>query len=313
MKTINTLILIILFSTTLAQAQETITLRTYYPSPFGAFTRMRLVPQPAEPVACTGANLGSLYIEDTNNTLQICADSANWSVISGAWTEDGNDIFPTNFATASVGIGKNNPATILDIQNLTNPTITITDTSISTESLTLSNEDDTSRIRTTAADFVIENTNAGGDGNVNITAADEITLTAADDFTINTGGTDRIVIDHGANLITFDGSDVFINNGVLTIGDAGSDEDRTIAFVNGFGIFTIQYDAPTDGTEGNNVLRIYFNNGGGDVEIMSTDGNGNLTIQGNLQVQAAPATGDLQVQPSGVGTDEEGYYATYGP
>ncbi|MDO8675387.1 MAG: hypothetical protein Q7K71_04650, partial [Candidatus Omnitrophota bacterium] len=53
----------------------TTTLTTYYPAPSGNYSQLRLVPQAALSGAC---DPGTLYVENTNNTLQYCDNSSTW-------------------------------------------------------------------------------------------------------------------------------------------------------------------------------------------------------------------------------------------
>lgn len=110
----------------LAFSQQTVSLSTFYPAPFGTYDRVRLVPRPLIP----GANcrVGTMYTLETDLTLQYCgenpADLGNeengvWGPAIGVWDRDGADnIFlvgtddPTTFM---VGINDSTPDAILEV------------------------------------------------------------------------------------------------------------------------------------------------------------------------------------------------------
>ncbi len=72
---------ILFFSLLLASmvsAQETVTLTTYYPAPFGAYDRLQLVPRASLPAACQN---GMIYV-NTAGELQFCNDTGQWIGLS---------------------------------------------------------------------------------------------------------------------------------------------------------------------------------------------------------------------------------------
>jgi len=105
-----------------AQSTEQITITSYYPSPFGAYDRLRLVPRTGAPPPCSAVgDLGLMYYDDqppgTADILKICSNdgvSIGWQTVgsggSGYWTENGaaNALYPTTI-TRNVGIGIVNP------------------------------------------------------------------------------------------------------------------------------------------------------------------------------------------------------------
>src|SRR3989338_502131 len=104
---------LILLSVSGTAYAETIQLNTYYPAPFGAYDRLRLVPRTTIP-SCTAALEGSLYYDDTLNVMRICRQGATWGPV-GVWTLDSatNSIFPNDTATnpnLRVGIGTVTPS-----------------------------------------------------------------------------------------------------------------------------------------------------------------------------------------------------------
>ncbi|MFA6383889.1 MAG: hypothetical protein WCY10_00800 [Candidatus Omnitrophota bacterium] len=89
-----------LFSVCFAQSatNETLTITTYYPSPYGVYRNLRLNPS-AEPT--TGVGEGSMYYDNSTDMLRYRND-AEWVNITGA----GCQLIPfTNLATASCDPG----------------------------------------------------------------------------------------------------------------------------------------------------------------------------------------------------------------
>ncbi len=103
-------------------AQETITLTTYYPSPFGQYDRLRLAPRAALPAAdCNGFTVGLMYYDDALNSLRVCEDigaGAQWGSVggSGIWVRNAGleDVYLQNI-NDFVGIGTNTPNEKLEV------------------------------------------------------------------------------------------------------------------------------------------------------------------------------------------------------
>lgn len=120
---------------------ETLTLRTYYPVPFGNYERLRLVPRARLSNPCP---IGTMYTE-TPDVMRYCTDDGTgtgaWGALPGVWREsplfdrDGDgiddvDVFLTSFDNLSpgdpnlfVGIGTSNPQSQLHIQTTSSPSI----------------------------------------------------------------------------------------------------------------------------------------------------------------------------------------------
>jgi len=106
---------------------ESVSLTTYYPAPFGAYDRLRLVPRTNAP-NCTAALEGLLYYDQTDQLLKICKDPGGFSFIAGVWTQNNIDnsnaeVFlterfrtppPANRAV-NVGIGTTSPQADLHV------------------------------------------------------------------------------------------------------------------------------------------------------------------------------------------------------
>jgi len=90
---------------------ESITLTTYYPAPFGAYDRLRLVPRAplSDPGGCAP---GTIYVDNITNQMQFCQSDKTWGSVGGVWTKSGNSIYPTDTLSNSnlnVGIGTTAP------------------------------------------------------------------------------------------------------------------------------------------------------------------------------------------------------------
>lgn len=72
MKILGTLIVIFVFSVSLlfAQSQESLTITTYYPSPYGVYKEMRLFP--SSPSACNADNEGAMYYDENLHMTLVC-------------------------------------------------------------------------------------------------------------------------------------------------------------------------------------------------------------------------------------------------
>ncbi len=107
---------IFLFAVTAAHAQGVVQLSTYYPSPFGKYDRIQLVPRPTLLAgACDAAAQGTLYIDENSDQVMIC-DAANWVplIASGSWTQTLSTLYVTD-TSLKVGIGTNAPTSRLHV------------------------------------------------------------------------------------------------------------------------------------------------------------------------------------------------------
>ncbi|MCA9395105.1 MAG: tail fiber domain-containing protein [Candidatus Omnitrophica bacterium] len=103
---------LIIAAVPLAAAAETLTMTTYYPSPFGVYQSLRLAPN-ASPPACSGTTVGTIYV-DGSNEMQYC-DGTSYSQGFGLWRINGNNVYPVNWSTAEIGIGTSTPSERLTI------------------------------------------------------------------------------------------------------------------------------------------------------------------------------------------------------
>ena len=121
--------LIIFFLFTLICAStafaETVSLSTYYPAPFGAYDRLRLVPRANAPV-CNANLIGLIYYDANLQELRVCTDAGQFEFLSATWTQNNNnattaDIYLTEMDEAAprtnlfVGIGTRAPQADLHV------------------------------------------------------------------------------------------------------------------------------------------------------------------------------------------------------
>ena len=96
---------------------EEITLTTYYPSPYGVYSEMRLFPK-GNPTACDGSQRGLMFYSDGSGSyptgLYICG-SGGWQSFSGYWAANSNDIYNINSGNVGIG-GATSPATRLSVR-----------------------------------------------------------------------------------------------------------------------------------------------------------------------------------------------------
>ncbi len=132
-----------------AATTNTITLTSYYPAPYGAYDRLRLVPRDTLGATCTDEQEGTLYIPNTTNVINQCQTS-NWVPVgNGLWERtivganllkfdsiaDIDQYYLRDFALYGnvdvrqpyVGIGTNDPTSYLHIlSGASNPAVSPT-------------------------------------------------------------------------------------------------------------------------------------------------------------------------------------------
>lgn len=98
----------LIFLPNLFAQSESITLTTYYPAPFGAYDRVKLVPRALSGMPCAvgGGDNGTMYFDGTSKDIYVCKDGAYQSVSGGVWTSTSspNQVYVTD-NTKNVGIG----------------------------------------------------------------------------------------------------------------------------------------------------------------------------------------------------------------
>jgi hypothetical protein len=100
----------------LCQAQETVTITTYYPSPYGVYRNMQIIPSAAPP-PCGAANQGTLYFDSSARRFYVCellyGNVYGWGGMLWALQPGSNPSSPSNayFAlSGSLGIGTTSPS-----------------------------------------------------------------------------------------------------------------------------------------------------------------------------------------------------------
>jgi hypothetical protein len=100
-----------------SQTNETLTISTYYPSPYGVYSEMRLYPK--ADTTCNPDQIGLMYYDNTpgEEGLKVCGGSPlGWQGLGGYWTLLGNNLYPTNTTSWNVGIGMTSPGTKLSVR-----------------------------------------------------------------------------------------------------------------------------------------------------------------------------------------------------
>ncbi len=82
-------------SVSFAQTNEQITITTYYPSPYGVYSNLRLFPGNAP--ACDNTQRGLLYYDNTSNEVQVCRGGAL------GWGDMGGGVCPSGYADVVIG------------------------------------------------------------------------------------------------------------------------------------------------------------------------------------------------------------------
>jgi len=93
--------------------EETITITTYYPSPYGVYSTLRLVPR--EPPVCDDNQKGLIYFDDNTDLLRVCGgEEIGFRVVGGLWALEKSKLFPQDTGW-NVGIGTKDPKERLHI------------------------------------------------------------------------------------------------------------------------------------------------------------------------------------------------------
>lgn len=113
--------------------QSAYTINTYYPSPYGEYSDLWLVPRTNTSDGQPCSNVGLMRV-NLSNQLLYCEDdglgNTLWTSITNSWSSNGSAIYPTNVDTNPniyVGVGTSNPDAKLTLQT---PTSSSTDYAI---------------------------------------------------------------------------------------------------------------------------------------------------------------------------------------
>lgn len=112
-----------IFCMTTVYSQETLTITTYYPAPFGVYTNLRLFPS-SQPACAVANDEGVMYFDSASHQLMVCTGDAagryNWQGVgTGYWRLGGTpaDFFIyTAEGIKQVGIGTTNPQVELHVK-----------------------------------------------------------------------------------------------------------------------------------------------------------------------------------------------------
>lgn len=125
--------------------QESLTITTYYPAPFGVYQNLRLFPTTTVPTCAAANDEGVMYYDDTANVnqLMVCRETApgvyGWGVSGSNWTHpSGTNFLYTNNPDWNVGIGTEAPERQLHLKGV-NPIILFEDDEIETGTTELTN------------------------------------------------------------------------------------------------------------------------------------------------------------------------------
>ncbi len=290
-------ILLILITVAVPASAENLTLTTYYPAPFGAYDRIRLVPRGTLAGPC---DPGLLYVDSATDVPLYCKDIAGtgtWIHIPGAWEQNGDLIYPADTAgnpNLKIGIGTTTPT-------------------------------DTLHVSASGKDAVLKVMRAGGsDFTITSGGAESVVGTAdATPLKWQTNGVSRLAIlgsgEIGINTDTpTTGLDV--NTNLQVTGNATVNGNHTVVGIiringqSGNAEFQLTNDSGVlytffiDAADGN-VLKIKSNLG---TTMATFRPNGDMVVHGKIFIDQGGNYGELKVTYINDPT-APGYYALIGP
>lgn len=119
-----TIVLVLSFNTPTSFAQNTLQFTTYYPSPSGVYSKLRLAPT-SNSDACDSSRLGTFFLDSSTSRVTFCRPDNTWGMMPGVWDWKGDNIFlnatGTALNNAFVGIGTSAPQAKLDITSTSLP------------------------------------------------------------------------------------------------------------------------------------------------------------------------------------------------
>ncbi|MCK5493530.1 MAG: hypothetical protein KAJ14_10510 [Candidatus Omnitrophica bacterium] len=88
-----------------SQGTESLTITTFYPSPYGVFNTLRLFPTDSIDPVMDACAEGELYYDQSDQQIYVCGGTGSWDSSTGNWTLNGTDL-ETNDLTWGVRIKK---------------------------------------------------------------------------------------------------------------------------------------------------------------------------------------------------------------
>jgi len=86
---ILTLGIMLTFTSFAYAQQESVTITTYYPSPYGVYNELRLYPNASPPSTCDINNEGAMYYDSSIHNLKVCRYNGTayaWEILGGGFS-----------------------------------------------------------------------------------------------------------------------------------------------------------------------------------------------------------------------------------
>lgn len=100
LKIAGELILFFFIFHSLSFSEESITITTYYPSPYGVYNELQLYPHDPAVTACNDAREGTMFYNSTDRQVYVCKGAASgWQTLGGG----GGNLLMVNGATCPGG------------------------------------------------------------------------------------------------------------------------------------------------------------------------------------------------------------------
>lgn len=292
----------ILLVSTVAHA-ETISLSTYYPAPYGAYDKLKLVPRSAITGTCEE---GTFFVLEGENTMQYCRDrdsdgTPEWGPLQGVWSRQGSDVFldEADINDVRVGIGDSTPDATLEVVKtlIGSDVIMVSTTDAGNGDMFVLKEQGNVGINQPDPDakLTVRGGNNGATSSLKIiNSADDTMFFVRDDGKAKIGGQD------------IDPENTFEVEGNVEIESAGDAQIRVQNSTTGEW-FSIGVDS-SDG----DLFKINAGQTVGENDQFIMDRDGNVIITGTLTIdKGTDPSGEVMVTYVGVG--QPGYYATYAP